>query len=293
MLTSSVLEIGEANAPASDAAETPALERVELDLLVEGIHRHYGYDFRGYARASLFRRVRAHMESCGLTTISELQDRVLHDPTQMELLLSKIAISVTSMFRDPEFFASFRREVVPLLRTYPFIRVWHAGCATGEEVYSMCILLEEEGLLDRTRIYATDLSRPALAEARRGIFSLARMQAYTKNYLAGGGKRSFSDYYTSGYDGALFAPRLVKNVLFAEHDLAVDASFAEVNVIVCRNVLIYFNQELQNHVLTLFQASLAPLGFLCLGHKESLRFSVADSAFSRVDTHQGIYRRRR
>lgn len=290
MLTSSALQI--ATPEAERASPKPSLEGVEVDLLVEGIYRHYGYDFRDYARASLSRRLRAHLQDSGVRTISELQDRVLHDPSQMELLLSKIAVSVTGMFRDPEFFESFRREVVPRLKTYPFFRIWHAGCATGEEVYSMCILLEEEGLLERARIYATDISGAALAQARRGIFSVANMQSYTRSYLAAGGRRAFSDYYTSKYGGALFEPRLVKNVLFAEHDLAVDASFAEVNVVVCRNVLIYFNQELQNRVLTLLQTSLAPLGFLCLGHKESLRFSVADSHFNRIEAHDGIYRRR-
>ena len=273
------------------ASSTSDLERLEMELLLLAIYRHHGFDFRAYAPASLHRRIRRHMESARLTTISALTELILHDPSALQRLLHDLSVNVTAMFRDPSFFLEFRTSVVPLLRTYPTVRIWHAGCSTGEEVYAMSILLEEEGLSERCRIYATDMDGTVLSHARHGIFPLARMQEYTSNYFAGGGKRSLSDYFTAKYDGALFTPRLAKNVLFTQHNLAIDKSFSEFNVIVCRNVLIYFDRTLKDHALGLFSQSLATLGVLCLGRKESLRFSAFEQEFSELSARERIFRR--
>ncbi|HVE70426.1 MAG TPA: protein-glutamate O-methyltransferase CheR, partial [Thermoanaerobaculia bacterium] len=212
-------------------------------------------------------------------------------PTAMEGLLRDMSVNVTGMFRDPTFFLSFRKKVIPLLRTYPFVRVWHAGCATGEEVYAMAILLEEEGLYDRARIYATDLNVHAVDRAKAGIFPLSRMREYTASYQQAGGERSFSEYYTANYDAALFAARLRRNVLFAQHNLATDTSFSEFNVIFCRNVLIYFDKPLQNQVHSLFYESLVMFGILALGSKESLRFSKYEPCYERVHPTEKVYRK--
>ena len=279
------------------AAETPVpgynpdLERIEIQLLLEGIYRHYGFDFRAYAYASLRRRIWKRIDSDGLKTISALQDRVLHDSSMMERLLLDLSINVTAMFRDPGFYVAFRRDVVPALRTYPFIRIWHAGCSTGEEAYSMAILLEEEDLYDRTRIYATDINEVVIRKAKEGIFPLDRMQEYTQNYIRAGGTRSFSEYYTAMYDGALFTPRLMRNIVFSQHNLVTDRSFAECNVILCRNVLIYFDRTLQQRVHKLFHESLPVYGYLGLGSKESLRFSGFEDNYEPVDRREKIYRK--
>jgi len=230
----------------------PDLERIEIELLLEGIFRHYGFDFRAYAYASIRRRLWKRIEEEGLASVSALQERVLHEPEMMEKLLLDLSINVTAMFRDPSFYVAFRKHVVPMLRTYPFIRVWHAGCSTGEEVYSMAMLLREEGLYDRSRIYATDINEVVLKRAKAGIFPLERMQEYTDNYLRAGGKKSFSEYYTAKYGGALFDQSLTKNVVFSQHNLVTDRSFSEFNVILCRNVLIYFDKTLQSRVHSLF-----------------------------------------
>lgn len=271
-------------------AATSELERLEMELLLLAIFRHHGFDFRSYAPASLHRRIRKHMAAAHIDTISGLTELVLHQPMAMQRLLHDLSVNVTAMFRDPSFFKEFRREVVPLLRTYPTVRLWHAGCSTGEEVYAMAILLEEEGLYDRCRIYATDMDPTVLEQARQGIFPLSRMQEYSNNYFLGGGKHSLSDYYTAMYDGALFAPRLSKNVLFTQHNLAMDRSFSEFNVILCRNVLIYFDRTLKDHALGLFAESFAPLGVLCLGRKESLRFTAFEFDFSTLSAREKIYR---
>jgi chemotaxis protein methyltransferase CheR len=276
--------------------DTPAsydreLERIEIELLLEGVYRHYGFDFRGYAYSSLKRRIWKRMEQEGVERISQLQDRVLHDPALMEKLLLDLSINVTAMFRDPGFYAAFREKVVPLLRTYPFIRVWHAGCSTGEEVYSMAILLHEEGLYDRARIYATDINEVVLQRARTGIFPLEKMQEYTQNYLRAGGTRSFSEYYTAKYDGALFDAGLTRNVVFSQHNLVTDGSFAEFNVIVCRNVMIYFDRTLQNRVHRLFHESLSRFGILALGNKETLRFTEFEDRYEVLDAREKIFRR--
>jgi chemotaxis protein methyltransferase CheR len=267
------------------------LERVEIELLLEGVFRHYGFDFRSYAYSSIRRRLWKRIESEGLTSISELQARVLHDPSAMERLLLDLSISVTAMFRDPGFYTVFRETVVPLLRTYPFIRIWHAGCATGEEVYSTAIMLEEEGLLERSRIYATDINDAVLQQARDGIFPLNRMQEYTENYIRAGGTRSFSEYYTAKYDGALFSPTLTRNVVFSQHNLVTDRSFSEFNVIFCRNVLIYFDRSLQNKVHALFYESLVTFGVLALGSKESLRSSQYEPCYEKLNARERLYRK--
>ncbi len=269
----------------------PELERLEVELLLEGVFRHYGFDFRSYAYASMRRRLWKRVEAEKRVTLSELQSLVLHDQDAMERLLLDLSVNVTSMFRDPLFYVAFRQHVIPLLRTYPFIRIWHAGCSTGEEVYSIAILLEEEGLYDRARIYATDINDVVLQQARRGIFPLDRMQEYTENYIRAGGSRSFSEYYTAKYDGALFDQRLMRNVVFAQHNLVTDRSFAEFNVIFCRNVLIYFDKDLQNRVHALFYESLVRFGVLCLGSKESLKFSKYEPCYERMDTSEKIYRK--
>ena len=269
----------------------PELEQIEIELLLEGIYRQYGFDFRSYAYASIRRRLWKRIEEEGLTTVTDLQNKVLHEPEMMEKLLLDLSINVTAMFRDPQFYRVFREQVVPHLRTYPFIRIWHAGCATGEEVYSMAILLEEEGLYERSRIYATDINEVVLQKAKSGIFPIERMQEYTENYIAAGGKRSFSDYYTAKYDGALFSPTLTKNVVFSQHNLVTDRSFSEFNVILCRNVLIYFDKTLQARVLTLFYDSLAMFGVLALGSKESLRFSPYEECYEQINGPEKIYRK--
>jgi chemotaxis protein methyltransferase CheR len=267
------------------------LERIEIDLLLEGVFRRYGFDFRAYAPASLRRRLWKRVEAERLTTISALQARVLHDSAALDRMLLDLSVNVTSMFRDPGFYRTFREVVVPLLRTYPFIRIWHAGCSTGEEVYSTAIILHEEGLLDRARIYATDINDAVLRHARGGIFPLNRMQEYTANYIRAGGTRSFSEYYTAKYDGALFNPMLTKNVVFSQHNLVTDQSFSEFNVIFCRNVLIYFDRDLQHRVLKLFYDSLVTFGVLCLGAKESLRFSEFEECYERLDSREKVYKK--
>ena len=270
---------------------SPELEKVEIELLLEAIYRHYGFDFRAYAYASLRRRLWKRVLGEGLHTISGLQERVLHDPTAMDRLLLTLSVSVTSMFRDPAFYKSFRTIVVPLLRTYPFLRFWHAGCSTGEEVYSMAILLKEEGLYDRSRIYATDINDVVLHQAKTGIFPLDKMQEYTANYLRSGGTRSFSEYYTAAYGGALFSPALRERVVFAQHNLVNDHSFAEVHVILCRNVMIYFDRALQSRVHQLFYESLPVYGILALGSKESLRFSNVEGFYEELSPREKIYRK--
>src|SRR3954449_8537710 len=239
--------------------ETPEgrldLETIELQLLLEGVYRRYGFDFREYAPASLKRRVWRRVFAEGTETISGLLARVLHEPAAMERLLLDLSINVTSMFRDPTFYAALREKVVPLLRTYPFTRIWVAGCSTGEEVYSLAILLAEEGLYDRTRIYATDINQAVLERAKLGVFPLDKMQEYTQNYLKAGGARSFSEYYVAAYDNAQFSRSLVDNVVFAQHNLAMDRGFNEFNLILCRNVMIYFDKTLQDRVHHLFYDS--------------------------------------
>jgi chemotaxis protein methyltransferase CheR len=280
---------------ASSSVEQPAarddLEEIELALLLEGVFRKYGFDFREYASASLRRRVWRRVYAEGLSTISELLARLLHDPACMERLLLDLSINVTAMFRDPGFYSSFRAKVVPQLRTYPFTRIWVAGCSTGEEVYSLAILLREEGLYDRTRIYATDINESVLDRARTGVFPLEKMREYTQNYIKSGGTQAFSEYYLAKYDGAQFQRSLIDNVVFAQHNLVSDRSFNEFNVIVCRNVMIYFDRALQDRVHELFYESLVTFGVLGLGHKESIRFSPHAESFEELDPAEKLYRK--
>jgi chemotaxis protein methyltransferase CheR len=269
------------------------LETIELQLLTEAVFRRYGLDFRNYAMASLRRRVQLAMHEERVTTISALTDRLLHDPPAMERLLLRLSINVTAMFRDPGFFLALRNKVVDSLRSHPFVRIWHAGCSTGEEVYSMAILLQEEGIYERCRIYATDFNEVALQRARDGIVSLDSMQEYSTNYLRAGGHGSLSDYYTANYGHAIFRASLRKNVVFSQHNLVTDGSFNEFNLILCRNVMIYFNEQLQNRVHQLLFSSLRRYGVLGLGRKESLRGSPHQGEYEIVDDNERIFRRPR
>jgi chemotaxis protein methyltransferase CheR len=267
------------------------LEQLEIQLLLEGVYRRYGFDFREYAQASLKRRLWRRVYAEHLQTIAQLLDRLLHDPAAMERLLLDLSINVTAMFRDPTFYVALREKVVPLLRTYPFTRIWTAGCSTGEEVYSLAIVLQEEGLYDRTRIYATDINETVLERARGGVFPLDKMQQYTQNYIKAGGTRSFSEYYVAAYDNAQFSRALVENVVFAQHNLAMDRGFNEFNLILCRNVMIYFDKTLQDRVHELFYESLDTFGILALGHKESIHFTPYVDRYEEIDATERIYRK--
>lgn len=272
--------------PTSDA------ERIEIQLLLEAIYRKYGYDFRSYAEASITRRIQRHQSMNGYRTISEIQHAVLTDRTAFLRLIHDLSISVTEMFRDPSFYRSLRNRVLPHLNSLSFLRIWLAGCATGEEVYSIAILLQEEDICEKVQIYATDINESALHAARQGIYPLENIQAYTGNYHKAGGKRSFGDYYTARYDRAVMDASLRNHILFSHHNLVTDGSFAEMHLIICRNVLIYFSGALQDRVLQLFAESLIRDGFLCLGSKETLRFSPCASQFEEWDAHERIYRKK-
>jgi chemotaxis protein methyltransferase CheR len=267
------------------------LEAVELDLLAEGVYQAYGFDFRRYSRPSLRRRVWRRVEAEGVVTITGLLERVLHDQASMQGLLADLSVNVSAMFRDPGFFRVFRAKVVPVLRTYPFLRVWNAGCSTGEETYSVAILLKEAGLYDRTRIYATDMNSYILEQARSRAYPIAKMREYTANYIQAGGTRSFSEYYVADGDRVVFQPSLAANVVFAQHNLVTDRSFNEFQVILCRNVMIYFDRELQAHVHDLLYDSLAPLGVLGLGSRETLNFTARSDAYEQLDDVERLYRK--
>jgi chemotaxis protein methyltransferase CheR len=269
------------------------VEHVEVDLLLEGIYRTYGFDFRRYARASIRRRIWRRVEAEAAGTISGLQERLLHDRDCMDRFVADFSVRTTAMFRDARFFQALRTKVVPALRTYPFIRVWNAGCSTGEEAYSIAILLAEEGLYNRSRIYATDLNEAALERARTGRFPLGRMQDYTRNYIAAGGRRAFSEYFTVDRNEARFDPWLRSNLVFAQHDLVSDRSFNEFHLILCRNVLIYFDPTLQEHVQDLLYQSLGLLGILALGPRETLRSLRHEQCYEALDAGQKLYRRMR
>src|ERR1700682_1716966 len=267
------------------------LEALEITLLTEGIFDHYGFDFRDYSLPSMKRRIWKRIYAEGLSTVSGLQEKVLHDASTMERLLLDLSINTTAMFRDPTFYLAFREKVVPALRTYPFVRIWHAGCSTGGEVYSMAILLQEEGLYDRCRIYATDINEAVLKKAKTGIFPIATMQENTANYIAAGGTGTFSEYYTARYDHCIFRPSLRDNVVFAQHNLVTDAWFNHFNVILCRNVLIYFNNVLQDRVQQLFLDSMEMFGILGLGKKESIRYTNVSNNYEELDVEERLYRR--
>ena len=265
---------------------------IEMRLLMEAVYAKYSHDFRDYSGASLKRRVLHALGQLGCETISQLQSKVLHDPQVFQQLLEILTIPFTEMFRDPAYWLALRTQVVPLLRTYPSLKVWVAGCSTGEEVFSLAILLEEEGLQERTMIYATDINPAVIDKARQGIFPIAAVRQHTTNYQASGGKRAFSDYYTAAYNSARFDPELIRNVTFADHSLATDTVFSETHFITCRNVLIYFNRALQNRALGLFNESLCHRGFLGLGSKESLDFSAYAEKFDPVAKRERIFRKR-
>ncbi len=262
---------------------------IEVNLLLEAIYQKYGYDFRQYSKAHIKRRIVHRISSSGLKSVSELQHKVLHEKPFIDLVLQDLSINVTQMFRDPDFYKAVRNEVVSLLKTYPFIKIWHAGCSTGEEVYSMAILLKEEGLLDRTQIYGTDFNQRVLRNSRDGIYDVGHIQEFTRNYQLSGGKESFSDYYTAKYNSVIMNSSLKKNMVFADHNLVTDSVFAEVNMVICRNVLIYFNKELQNRVLNLLTDSLIPGGILCLGSKETLQFSEPFEKYTVINKTEKIY----
>uniref|UniRef100_UPI00406D335B CheR family methyltransferase n=1 Tax=Neobacillus sp. FSL H8-0543 TaxID=2954672 RepID=UPI00406D335B len=268
------------------------VQEIEIKLLLEGMYQMYGYDFRSYVRGSIGRRIINRMKAERLPTITALLEKVLHEPGVLELLLNDFSIRMTEMYRDPSFFVAFRNEVVPLLRELPEIRIWHAGCATGEEVYSMAILMHEEGIMEKTKIYATDMNEKALMAAQKGAFPLKKMQQYTKNYLKAGGKMAFSEYYTTDHQFAYFSPILNENLTFAQHNLVTDSSFNEFHVILCRNVMIYFDNALQQQVHRLFYDSLADCGFMGLGNKESILGLPKGIKYEEFNSSEKIYRKK-
>jgi chemotaxis protein methyltransferase CheR len=265
---------------------------IELRLLIDAIYQRYHYDFRGYATASLKRRVTTACGRLRCDTFSQLQHRVLHEPDTFPELLNYLTVPVSEMFRDPESFRALRERVVPLLRTYPSLKIWIAGCSTGEEVYSLVILLREEGLLARTLIYATDINSQSLQQAAAGIYGAERIPGFTENHRASGARSSLSDYYRAAYGRAVFDQSFRQHIVFADHSLATDSVFAEVQLILCRNVLIYFNRQLQDRAVGLFQEALCRHGFLMIGSKESLRFSAHAQGFQELDAPNRIFQRK-
>jgi chemotaxis protein methyltransferase CheR len=269
----------------------PEVPDQDIRLLLEAIYQRYHYDFRQYAVASLRRRLLQAMAQHQCATLADLQQKVLNDVTMFPRLLEYLTVQVSELFRDPDFFLALRRQVIPLLATYPSIKLWVAGCSTGEEAYSFAILLAEAGLLDRTRIYATDINDQSLRKAQSGVYALDRMKQFTLNHRAAGGHGSLSDYYHASHDSAVMSPDLKQHITFADHSLATDSIFSEVQLVSCRNVLIYFARELQDRALGLFNDALCRRGFLCLGTKESVRFSVHAARFQELNAEQRIYRR--
>lgn len=265
------------------------IENIEISVLLEAVFQRYGFDFRHYAYASLKRRIRQCARAEKVRSISALQEKLLYQPAAMERFLLVLSINVTALFRDSGFYRVLREQIVPRLRTYPFIRIWHAGCSSGEEVYSLAILLQEEGLYDRVRLYATDMNEVVLARARDGVYPLERMKAYAENYVRAGGKRALSDYYTTQYGRAMFNSSLKKNIVWSQHNLVTDGSFNEFHVILCRNVLIYFDQVLQARVHHLLYESLINFGMLGLGQMESIRFSPFEACYEMRDSTEKWY----
>jgi chemotaxis protein methyltransferase CheR len=276
--------VADARAPAQET-----LEDLEIRLLLEAVWASYGYDFRDYALSSIRRRVRFFMSEEGLSTVSSVQDRVLHDTLALQRFLRSLSVNVTAMFRDPSFYQALRETVVPVLRTYPAVRIWHAGCSSGEEVYSVAIVLQEEGLYDRCRLYATDMNEAVLAQAGRGELALSSMRENTRSYIEAGGKQGFAHWYKARDGRAVLVPELRRNVVFAQHNLATDRSFNEFHLIICRNVLIYFNRTLQERVHRLLYESLIRFGFLGLGTKETVRFTPHEAHYQELP--ERIYRK--
>ena len=265
---------------------------IEVKLLIDGIFLKYGVDFRQYAFASVRRRMELAFKRFEFSSLSEMQGRVLNDPVLFEQLLQILTVSTTEMFRDPSYFRAIRDQVFPILRTYSSFKVWVAGCSTGEEAYSIAILLQEEGLLGRAIVYATDINPKSLEKAQAGIFSLDQVPLYTLNYQKSGGIRAFSDYYQLAYKSAIFEKSLRSQIVFSDHSLSTDSAFAEVELISCRNVLIYFTRELQEKVFKLFYESLGNRGFLGLGSKETMSFSTFESSFESLVASEKIYRKK-
>lgn len=267
------------------------VEDIEIRLLLEALYVRYHYDFRNYAMGSIRRRLRQACEQMGFATISALQEKVLHDETMLPRLLGYLTVQVSEMFRDPSYFRAIREKVVPHLRTYSSLKIWIAGCSCGEEVYSLAILFREEGLEDRTIFYATDINQDALEAAEAGVYDLDRIQLFTENHRKSGGKSSLSGYYNAGYGRASFDRSLRERVVFSDHSLVTDAVFGEMNLISCRNVMIYFDRPLQDRAVGLFKDSLARKGFLGIGAKESLRFSAHAEGFTEFVREEKIYQR--
>ena len=265
--------------------------KIEIDLLVEALYKKYGYDFRNYSQAHVRRRILHRFALSGLESIAAMQHKVLTSRAFLSELLHDLSINVTEMFRDPPFFMAVRQQVVPLLQTYPFIKIWHAGCSTGEEIYSMAILLKEEGLLSRSKLYATDINATVLEKAKSGIVPMSSIKKYTENYQKAGGTCSFTDYYNDRDDSAKLDESLQEKIVFADHNLVTDGVFGEMNMIVCRNVMIYFNQTLQNEVLKKFHESLFKYGYLVIGSKESLIWCDIANKFIVVNNEEKVYKK--
>lgn len=267
-------------------------QEIEITLLLDAMRLRYGYDFTGYARASLTRRINKGLEESGFSTISELIPQIIYDKDFFTNFVKHLSVHFTEMFRDPEFYKTLRENVIPYLNTYPFVKIWSAGISTGEEVYSLAILLKEEGLYDKVQIYATDFSDIVLEKAKRAIYPKDLIKRSTLNYQEAGGKRSFADYYHADYESAIFDRSLKDNIVFANHNLVTDSVFGEMNLILCRNVMIYFGIDLQGRVVKLFSDSLRNNGFLCLGTKETLEFSEVKNNFVTLVSGQKIYQKK-
>ncbi|WP_339133909.1 MAG: protein-glutamate O-methyltransferase CheR [Candidatus Electrothrix sp. GW3-4] len=267
------------------------LEEIERTLLLEAVFLRYGYDFRNYAQATIRRRIEQFLAKNDVETIGALLPRIIREPLFFQSLLCEFSVTVTEMFRDPAFYRALREEVVPLLKTYPFIKIWVAGCATGEEAYSVAILLKEEGLLEKATLFATDINDESLAKAKRGIYPLKQVREYTENFQETGSVHSFSRYYHADQDDVVMDRGLKNKITFANHNLVSDQVFGEMHLILCRNVMIYFDKKLQDRVLKLFDQSLIRGGFLCLGGRESLRFFSLAEQYERLDRKNRIYRK--
>ncbi|MEO6314387.1 MAG: protein-glutamate O-methyltransferase CheR [Chitinophagaceae bacterium] len=265
----------------------------QITHLLTAVAQRYGYDFSGYAGASMQRRIDSFYIKGHHSSFAEMESRLLNDPAWFMYFVEEVTVNVTEMFRDASFYKTLREDILPVLATYPFIRIWHAGCSTGEEVYSMAILLKEARLLQKSILYATDINQAVLEKAKSGIFPGSTMQQNSENYIKGGGLADFSTYYTANYNSAKFDPSLAERMIFSTHNLVADASFNEFQLIVCRNTLIYFDRDLQSRVLQLFDRSLESLGFLALGSKESLRFSVIAGHYKQVANKEKIWRKNR
>lgn len=275
-----------------DENELLDIENIEVMLLLDAVYLKYGYNFKNYTKNHIKRRIKRRMGLDNLTSISHMTEKLLRDKQFFEQLLADLSINTTEMFRFPTFYSAIRNEIIPVLRTYPSIKIWHAGCSTGEEVFSMGILLQEEGLLERTQIYATDMNPRVLEVAKEGIYSAKNVKLWTENYQHSGGKNSFSDYYIAKYDKVVFDSNLIKHVIFSEHNLVTDGSFVEAHLVICRNVLIYFDNTLQNHALELFHESMVPGGFLGLGSKENLKFDGIQKKFEMISSTDKVFKKK-